>query len=166
MKKKFNILKFLEERPLSWSALSCFDNPDYRFIKHWKKGLHPIIEVSRHDIGTSKIEFILSSIMEVVSSAVLQKTTDNTDDPDMFTDSRNTWLQTAYPANDKINLHPFAGCPVESPNGLGIHQGIHFHNDSPLHLLSAPLDLPFNHLNNPFAGIDRRDKKLSVLRMF
>ena len=85
-----------------------FDNTDYRLVKHRKKGFNPIIKVSWHDISTSEIKFLLSSVIEVVGPTVLKKTSDNTDDPDMLTNPLYTGLEAADPADDKVDLYPFA----------------------------------------------------------
>ena len=85
-----------------------FDNLDQRFVKYWKKGFDPVIEVSRHDIGAAEIELLLAAIMKVVSAAVLKKTADDAYNPDIIAYSRNSGLKTADAANDEINADPLA----------------------------------------------------------
>ena len=61
-------------------------------VLHREQDLHTLIQISRHPVGTSHIDLLMSVIMEIEDTAVLQKITDDRADMDILADTRDSGL--------------------------------------------------------------------------
>src|SRR5699024_11911556 len=72
---------------------------------------------------------ILSVMAEVVDSCMFQESSDDADDPYVFTDGRYACFHTADAPDDKIDLDAFLGSNQLFIDDFLIRQGIHLGKD-------------------------------------
>ena len=69
----------------------------------------PAIKIARHPVGTGEVNVGLAGIFKIVNAAVLEKSSDDADDANIFAERRHSRAQTTNAANDEIDLHASAG---------------------------------------------------------
>src|SRR5438128_11305941 len=67
--------------------------------------LDPPIKITRHPIRAGEINVGLAGVFKIINAAVLEKTSDDADDPNVFTQARHSRSQTTNPADDEIDFY-------------------------------------------------------------
>src|SRR5207247_6967646 len=84
----------------------------------------PPIKITGHPIRAGEINVRLAGVFKIVNAAVLEKTSDDTDDANVFTQARHSRSQTADPADDEIDFHARARCFIEFLDDIVVNEGI------------------------------------------
>src|SRR5436190_700586 len=92
----------------------------------------PPVEISRHPICAREEHLRLSGVFEMKNPAVLEKAANDTDDANVFAETRNFGTQTTDTADDEINGHVCAGSFVKSLDDRLIDERIWLRNDTRL----------------------------------
>src|SRR5688572_12874133 len=57
--------------------------PDRRPV-YRRQDLDAAVQISRHPVGTSHVNFVIAAVLEIIDPAMLKQTPDNTSDPDIL----------------------------------------------------------------------------------
>src|SRR4051794_37409189 len=90
-------------------------------VVYWNDHLDPAIEVSRHPIGASDIDLLLSTVAEVEDTAVLQESSDDRDDAYVLGKVGNAGPQAADAPDNKIDLHSARRRSIEAPDEFRVY---------------------------------------------
>src|SRR5215831_15815591 len=132
----------------------------HSFPKHGifqgKEDFDALIKVPRHPISASKVDFLLSSIMEVEDSAVLQETTDNATDANMVADSADARTQRTHSANDQVDVDTCLRRTIKRHDHVLVKQRVHFGDDVCGASMSCVFRFPIDESDTIFSEVQRR----------
>src|SRR5581483_3229414 len=86
---------------------------------------HTAEEIALHPVRARAVELGLTAILEVEGAGVLEEASDDRAHADVFRDARHAWPQGANTANDEVDLHAGARCPIERLDRLLLDERIH-----------------------------------------
>ena len=75
------------------------------FVFNREENFDTFVKISRHPVSTSHIYFFKAVIVKVENSAVFKEITYNRADGDIVTYAFYSCFETAYSADDKVNLN-------------------------------------------------------------
>src|SRR6202051_3936904 len=121
-----------------------------KFVTQRHHHLLALLEVTRHPVSAANVNFFFAAILEIIDSAVLQKSSDDASHPDPITQTANTRPERADAANDQINLNSCLRCPVQGLNNVLVEQRIHLSDDPPRSTLARVLGFAIDKRNGFF----------------
>src|SRR5687768_13561757 len=98
-------------------------------IQDWSNNLDASIEIPRHPIRRSEIQFLISVIREIVDPRMLQKTSDDADDSDPLADTLDSGSEAADSSNYQVDFHSRLRCFVQVLDDLRVDERVHFRDD-------------------------------------
>lgn len=89
-----------------------------------------VVEVPWHEVGACDVEVRFAVVMEEVDAAVFEKPADDGANADVLAESGHAGAQAADASNDEVDLNAGFGCLVKRFDEGGIHEAIHFRDDT------------------------------------
>src|SRR5213078_4277340 len=88
-----------------------------------------LIQITWHPVSAGKINLLISAIREIKNAAVLQKSSDDTADPNVIADTTNPRSQRACSTDNEVYLHSRLRCAIQCRDDVLIEQRVHLRND-------------------------------------
>ena len=101
-----------------------------RRILDWRDGFHPPVEIPLHPIRGPDVELLATAVREVEHSRVLEKSSDDADDSNVLTQTRDAGTQTADTPHDQIDIDAGSRRSIQCIDHLRVHQSIHLRDDA------------------------------------
>src|SRR4030095_10464008 len=90
-------------------------NPRHQLlIFHRENQFHAAVEIARHQVGATQIDFLPAAVAEIENAAVLQEPSHNARDPHCLAHSWNRWPQAANAADQQIDANAGLGGAIEA----------------------------------------------------
>ena len=128
--------------------------------------LYAVIKVTRHPVGTGKIQLLLAAVGKPEDTAVLQLTAYNTAYRNIIADALNTRAQTADTAHNQIDMHACSRSLVQLLDYGLVNQRVHLGNDMSLTADTYHSNFIVNQRINLLAQSQRRHNQLIPNRRF
>src|SRR5215208_2638376 len=127
-----------------------------------REQLHAVVEIAGHQVGGADEDPRLAGTLEREDPRVLEKASDDRDDPDVLGDARDPGPQRADAADVEVDLDAGLRGAVERPDAGRVEQGVHLHPDPSGILGRVGLDRPIDLTDNPLLQVEGRDQDLAV----
>ena len=141
----------IEQRLDATDMLLCF----YR-----EEQLYAVIKVTRHPVGTGKIQLLLAAVGKPEDTAVLQLPAYNTAHRNIIADALNARAQTANTAHNQINMYACGRSLVQLLDYGLVNQRVHLGDDVSLTTGTYHSNFIVNQRVNLLAQSQRRHNQL------
>ena len=98
-------------------------------VGHWNHQFYAFVQVSFHPVRAGDVKLLISPVIEIEDTGMLQKSSNDGTDPDVLAEPFDARTQTADAADDEINFYSIFGCCVELFYDVFVHQRIGVDND-------------------------------------
>ena len=113
--------------------------------------LHAPVKVSSHQIGAAEIDLRLPPVLEIEDAAVLEKSSDDAEDPDRLADSRQSRPEAADSPDDEVDHHAGRRRRIKLLDHPRVCQRVHFEEEPCRSSLLGMRDLPLDQFSQAFA---------------
>src|SRR5450432_2878298 len=117
------------------------------------------MKIARHPIRARQIEIGFAGVAEIIDAAVLEKTPNDTDHPDVFAQPLDFRAETANAADDEIDLHSGARSFVELFDDLVVDERVELGDDPPGLTRGGEVALALDQADQPRLQVERCDEK-------
>ena len=128
--------------------------------------LYAVIKVTRHPVGTGKIQLLLAAVGKPEDTAVLQLTAYNAADRNIVADALNTRAQAADTAHNQVNMHACSRSLIQLLDYWLVNQRVHLGDDMSLTAGTHHSNFIINQRVNLFAQSQRCHNQLIPDRRF
>src|SRR5207302_5087483 len=130
-------------------------------VFNWESQFDAAEKVPLHPICAGQEYQRLTGILEIINSAVLEKTIDNAPNGDVLTETFDAWAQTANPAHDQIDFYSGLRGGIQRFDHVTLCQRIHFENNAGRQTVLRIFCLLPHQFHHALVQLEWGDKKLS-----
>src|ERR1700739_2039083 len=153
---RLSIIRQIRIENLSTNALA------EKFVTQRHQHFYSLVEIARHPVGAANVNFFFATILEIIDTAVLQESSDNTAHPDAIAQTANPRAQRADAANDQIDLPACLRSLVQGLDNVLVEQSIHLGDDPPRSTLPRVLGFAIDKGNGFFCEVERSHQQRIV----